>query len=221
MHVISDRERASLAALRICEVDDPILRVCRHIPHKGRRVLIPLGLAHLFEALPSVGGTMKPNLVRETIEIVARAKIGTTYRRSAGPGDAPYEYSCSTFTRAIFAFMGIHLSRYAIDQSYQGHILEEPCRACLAFWENQFPIRDSDRSIGHVGLVTEHTTVIHGLWTRKVIVEEPLWPARTTPLFVDIVPEESSLLIQVPTKIQGIETALDLARFLQRPPRTS
>ncbi len=216
MQELSHKERAYLASLRICDVHEPRLSVDCPIPRTGRRVLVPFALCHLFAEITAPAETMTTYNLRETVELLARGKLGTVYRREALPIDAPNAYSCSTFVKALFAFIGIDLPRYAIDQSYVGNYLYNSRQSCLVFSAHQFPIKDQDRSVSHVGLVTQHRTIIHGSSTQRCVVEEPFNDEPC--FFVDIIPDELSLLLYVPDHIQGVETALDLARWLQRPP---
>ncbi len=219
MRPISRRDRKLLGSRRICTVNEPwIGELLPTIPHKGRRVLAPMRLLPLFDGLPNVGGEIIKTDIARTVEHLARAKLGTNYRATAMPSYAPKGYSCSTFVHWMFAFVGMYMPRYAIDQSYIGERLDAPGRPGLAFYRNRFPIRDRGRAVGHVGITTTRGTIIHGSHVAGQIVEEAI-PSGAE-LFTDPFPKEPQLLLIIPNKIEGIETALDLARWLERPLRT-
>lgn len=215
---VARRDRKLLTSRRICTVNEPwIGQILPNIPHHGRRVLVPKRLVHLFEGLIALGGEILEINLQTTMERLARAKVGKCYRATAMPDLAPKGYSCSTFIYWMFAFIGLHLPRYAIDQSYVGDRLEEPGRPGLAFYRNRFPIRDRSRSVGHVGFTTRRGTIIHGSSQKEQIVEESIPP--NAELYTNPFPKEPQVLLVIPNKIEGIETALDLVRWLERPLR--
>ncbi|MBM5789649.1 NlpC/P60 family protein [Candidatus Parcubacteria bacterium] len=206
-----------LAQLRICSVLEPWLAdALPRVPHLGRRVLVPAcDVEAFFTDLPQHGGAILKTAVRITAVRLARLKINGKYEPKALPDYAPKIYSCSTFIAKVFAFVGIHLPRYAIDQSYFGRQIRRPGQPGLAFYRNTFPIADADRVIGHVGLTTRDGTIIHGSRAQGHIVEEAL--PDDAVLFTDPFPKSPQRLLIIPPKIQGVETALDVARWLARP----
>jgi hypothetical protein len=202
-------------------VNEPwISDVLKSIQHRGRRVLVPARLVEHFQGIKEQEGEVLPfshaNL-RTTIITLVRAKLGAYYMATAQPNSAPKCYSCSTFTYWVFAFVGLHLPRYAIDQSYVGHCVDKPVSAGFAFFRNRFPIQDPDREIGHVGITTRNRRLIHGSASKEKIIEVPL-PGGAA-LFTDPLPKSPQTLLIIPQKIQGVRTALDLLRWLERPPR--
>lgn len=219
MCTLSKKDQQLLGSLRVCPVhetkhpDFP-----EHIPRSGQRVFVPLRLMECFHTLKEQGGNVVELNPGHTIEQIARTKIGAIYQATSLPEHAPRYYSCSTFTFWVFSCIGMRLPRYAIDQSYIGQLLTRPSRPGLAFYQNRFPIRDSDRAIGHVGITTREGTIIHGSVQAGRILEEPI-PEHAV-LFTDPFPLEPHMLLIIPKKIKGIETALDLARWLARPLRT-
>lgn len=218
MCTLTKRDQRLLSHLRVCSVHET-----KHpefpesIPRNGWRVFVPLRLMELFRTLTTHGGAVLELKPGHIIEQIARSKIGAIYQATSLPEHAPRHYSCSTFTFWVFACIGIHLPRYAIDQSYIGQCVAQPSRPGLAFYQNRFPLQDSDRAIGHVGITTRDGTIIHGSSQVGRILEEPL-PEHAV-LFTDPFPLEPHMLLILPKKIKGIETALDLARWLARPLR--
>lgn len=216
MRPMTRAEREILESRRICDVCEPWLEdALKNIPHSGRRVLVPDVSADRFSTITKHGGGMLPTAYRITIARLARLKVGTRYEPKAIPERAPKVYSCSTFVAWLFAFVGLSMPRYAIDQSYVGRRVRQPGQLGLAFYRNAFPIEDEDRAIGHVGLTTREGTIIHGSREHVTIVEEPIPDGAV--LFTDPFPDGVQRLIIIPNKIQGVETALDLARWLARP----
>ena len=84
----------------------------------------------------------------------------------------------------------------------------------MVFYKNRFPITDSDRSIGHVGILTTNKTIIHGSSKSRKIVEQTF---DKKPIMIrDVIPNYSCILLVLPEQQEGAETALDLLRFAQR-----
>lgn len=215
--------REILSRLTVCHhtplyLSDPLLA----LPPHGRCVLVPASCDTVFTTLNEQGGVIFPlscaDLIK-SVENVARSAIGSPYLTTAMPNTAPTIFSCSTFVAWVFAAIGIHLPRYAIDQSYEGLRCLTPPRFGLAFFQNKYPLHDFDRAIGHVGIKTMQNTLIHGSITEKMIVEEPL--TYDVVLYTNPFPSQPSLLLVLPDHIQGVQTALDLARWLQRPLRNT
>lgn len=200
-------------------VNEPTLgKALWQIPHKGRRVLVPARLDHLFSTIGEYnGGAVLKIATRKIVQDLARTKVGRCYKATALPELAPSVYSCSTLTYWVYAFVGLNLPRYAIDQSHIGHKARKSIAGGLAFYRNRFPIEDRDRAIGHVGITTSRQTIIHGSFTAGVVVEEAIPDGAV--LFGNPIPREPQVVIIVPNKIQGITTALDLMRYLERPLR--
>jgi hypothetical protein len=200
------------------------LSICRPKEKKGDypfengdapRILLPYRLLECADLiLKKCGGRLTQPDIRTLVELIAYEKLNTEYRARSTPAEAPDKYSCSTLTQAVFANVGIHLPRYAIDQSYIGTLLEEPCEGSLVFYKNRFPITDSDRSIGHVGILTTNNTIIHGSSKLRKIVEQTF---DKKPIMIrDVIPNYSCMLLILPEQQEGVETALDLLRFAQR-----
>lgn len=88
------------------------------------------------------------------------------FKKHAHPDEAPTFFDCATFTRYIFDSIGILLPRRPIQQYLFGaHVeLENVKEGDLIFAEgirNFHPLQSVDTKIGHVGLITNHETVIH------------------------------------------------------------
>ena len=205
-------DREILSRLRIC--------IPREKKHRQPRVLVPNRLLPLFAPILDFDGQIYDDIHLITRVIwIARQKVCTPYFNQATPEDGPEQYSCSTFIQAVFAQVGIDLPRYAIDQSYVGREYpqdHDPGIGDLVFFRNRFPIQDPDREIGHVGLVSDAGWIIHGSQKTKMISGEaiPNGIVKATYPF----PNWDSTLVILPSKLKGMKTALDLARFLQRPP---
>lgn len=219
MQSLSAVDRRLLASRQIMTVNEPWLgKTLPQIPHKGRRVLVPTRLASLFATITQYDKDAVLSIdVHKIVERLARTKVDRYYRATAPTDLAPKGYSCSTLTYWVYAFAGLSLPRYAIDQSYVGHVVTKATAGGLAFYRNRFPIEDRDRAIGHVGIITNKQTIIHGSSAARKVVEETI-PYGAV-LFTDPFPKDPQILIIVPNKIQGITTALDLARWLERPLR--
>lgn len=218
MRPLSKRNRELLCTRRICDVNEPwIDGILPAIPHYGQRVLVPARLITCFAGITSQGGSILNPQLRRVVLTLARTKVGRMYRATALPSLAPKGYSCSTLTYWVYAFIGLDLSRYAIDQSHIGKRVLVPVPAGFAFYENSFPIRDPDRAIGHVAITISANMVIHGSSRLGKVIEESL--PNGAILYTDPIPNEPQRLIIIPPKIEGVFTALDLARWLERPPR--
>lgn len=216
MRPMTRAERETLESRRICDVCEPWLEeALKNTPHSGRRVLVPDVSADRFSTITKHGGAMLPTAYRITIVRLARLKVGAHYESKAMPNRAPKVYSCSTFIAHLCAFVGLSMPRYAIDQSYVGKRVRHLAQPGLAFYRNAFPLEDEDRAIGHVGLTTREGTIIHGSRARGEIVEEPIPDGAV--LFTDPFPQGVQRLLVIPDKIQGVATALDVARWLARP----
>ena len=204
---IPDTFRRSLESLRICRANGIT-----------PRVLVPESALPWLEKTDAKGGRVEDaNDLSDRLVAFARIQIGMEYKTHATIQLAPHTFSCSTFVKYAFASVGIWMPRYSIDQTYCGTIVEtvnwKP--GTLAFWKGEFPIRDEDRAVGHIGIVCGERRIIHaGSKSGAVHEFEPLYPE--TARFVDPFPAERHVLVLPPTEERGLETALDIVRWLQR-----
>ena len=211
MNILSHAERKELSLLFIC------FKRGHGMNHRGC-VLVPNRFLKWFRTILRYDGNIISMKAAQHVVGHARQLIGSAYNRQSGPEQAPDFFSCSSLMQTVFAEAGIALPRYAIDQSYAGKPID-PANApigSLLFEGNSFPIEDPDRIIGHVAIVIGKEKMIHGCWKAKKIVEATI-PERMTHA-CNPIPQEPCSLILIPTHLRGIQTALDLARFLQRPP---
>lgn len=193
------------------------LRVCR-ANGISPRVLIPETALDWMTTAEENGIRVElPDDLRERAVAFGRRQIGASYETLASIQRAPGVFSCSAFVKYVFAFVGIWMPRYAVDQSYRGRAIDGPdwTTGTLAFWKSWYPIEDPSRTVGHVGIACDHGRVLHAGGTSKTVHEfESLRPDRA--LFVDPFPNDPQALIHLPPEERGLETALDLVRFLQR-----
>lgn len=210
MNPLPDALRVTLSGLRVCRANG--------IP---ARVLVPVGLEPWLRPIRERGGTAEEiDGLPDRVISFARRFLETGYRAHATLRDAPNEFSCSSYTAYAFAFVGIHLPRYAVDQSYVGRPVsrEHPLRkGTLAFWRSEFPVRDTDRSIGHVAIATGDGTLLHAS-TREGRNDVHVFPPKNgvATLATDPFPQGPQLLAHIPSNRRDLETALDVVRWLQR-----
>ena len=208
MNRLPDDLRSRLGSLRICRANGI-----------SPRVLVPATTLPWFENVDARGGSIDDDAddLPDRVVGFARRQIGIDYHAHATVQSAPHAFSCSTLVKYAFAWIGIHMPRYAVDQTYSGVVIEtvdwKPGN--LVFWKGEFPIRDPDRAVGHVGIVCGDQRIIHaGSGDGFVHEFTPLRPE--TARFVDPFPTEPHVLVFPPTEERGLETALDIVRWLQR-----
>ncbi len=208
MNRLPDDLRLRLGSLRICRANGI-----------SPRVLVPESALPWFENIDARDGAIDRDVddLRDQVVSFARRQIGIEYHARATIQSAPHAFSCSTLVKYAFAWIGIHMPRYAVDQTYHGAIVEtvDWNPGTLAFWKGEFPIRDEDRAVGHVGIVCGERRIIHaGSGDGSVHEFTPLRPESAS--FVDPFPTEPHALVLPPTEVRGLETALDIVRWLQR-----
>lgn len=207
---LNQKTRALLRSRRICDAMTCVGRL--------RLVLVPKSCAELFAPIVSQGGAVcsEENL-RDRILGDAYEQIGQPYARSATMTVAPIAFSCSTFTRFVFAKIGLWLPRYSIEQSYMGERIDPRMArpGDLVFWHNRWPIRDEDRSVGHVGIVAWDGKFIdasvqgEGVRARRLIPSNVECACR-------VLPDEPQVTIRVPSSESDLDTAETVADWLQR-----
>ncbi len=212
---ISQRDRELLAGIRLCQ---PCLHRHQDLSVATRlraRVLLPDRFHGAFAPINHRKGlTRSINSIDEALW-VAISQLGKPYQRKAGPNLAPLTFSCSSFVQWVFAHVGVSLPRFAIDQSYMGQRIPPMgfMAGMLLFYQNSWPITDTDRSVGHVALAISDHEMIHGSSRSSRIVREEI----PEPLLVtNVLADRGNLLVEVPDSVTGLETALDVYRWLQR-----
>lgn len=208
MTVIPDDLRSRLESMRVCRANG--IPPC---------VLVPTDSLPWLKNIDAKGGRIDEEVddLADRLVAFARRQIGTEYRAHATIQSAPKAFSCSTLVKYAFASVGIWMPRYAVDQTYRGSVVErnEWKPGTLAFWKGEFPIRDAGRAVGHIGIVCGDRRIIHaGTGDGSVQEFTPLRPESAG--FVDPIPNDHHALVFLPTEERGLETALDIARWLQR-----
>lgn len=147
-----------------------------HFRKIGRRCAFPLSAIPLppektlaiIERIPGLHilNDQHTTLVSEYLPTFAQRQIGVSkYLQNARPVDAPQWVNCSTFAAFVYAQMGVHLPRLAIQQSEIGALVprDQLCIGDLVFatgYINRF--RDNpDQSVGHVAIVIGPNQYIH------------------------------------------------------------
>lgn len=208
MSQLPDALRVTLSGLRVCRANGI-----------APRVLVPAEAESWFSLVESRGGSIEEDGARpDAVVSFGRRFLGAPYDAHATVADAPNTFSCSSLARYAFAYVGISMARYAVDQSYQGRSIDatHPIpMGMLAFWKSEFPIRDPSRTVGHVAISLGDGQLLHAGGERRDV--HVFLPQRATALLaVDPFPEGPSLLIHLPSNRRDLETALDVARWLQR-----
>lgn len=204
MRPLPDDLRIRLEGLKIC-----------HANGITPRVLVPEQALEWLQNVDVRGGEVEyVDDPRERVLAFGRRFLDAPYDRAADIHSAPGRFSCSSFVKYALASVGIHMPKFAIDQSRRGTPLEgmvwEP--GTLICWPSEFPIRDPDRMVGHIGFACGERRALHA-GGRKHTVHEFAPKRPEAALFVNPFPTEPSALIHAP---RGFETALDLVRSLQR-----
>ncbi|MBI5530752.1 MAG: C40 family peptidase [Candidatus Doudnabacteria bacterium] len=112
-----------------------------------------------------------------SVTAIARGLVGKSqYRRGANPYLAPEIVDCSSMTKWIFGEIGIWMPRHSIDQRDMGRRVTKPREGDLVFtsgWRNYY-WDDQNDGVGHVGIVTKDSTVIHAANSKVGVVETKL-----------------------------------------------
>jgi hypothetical protein len=212
---IPQSDRKLLAGIRLCQPcthrhDD--LTVTERL---SSRVLLPDRFHGPFAGINRRGGLTKSINPTDEVLWVARSQLNKPYFNKAGPGQAPLKFSCSSFVQWVFGHIGVAMPRFAIDQSYVG--TRRPSGdfkpGTLLFYRNSWPITDTGRSIGHVAIAVSGSEMIHGSSKSGRIVREAIQtPSMVTNVLVGL----GEILVEIPDTVTGLETALDVYRWLQR-----
>jgi cell wall-associated NlpC family hydrolase len=208
---ISHNERIYLKNLKVCYPTDRDPE--EEIDSRAPRVLVPEWHSHLFVGLTKRGGAVLAiKNLREEVAKIAKLKLGRPYGRSRASAPDRGCYSCSSFVKEVFAMIGIHLPKYAIDQSYCGSPMSEAQIGDLLFFEGKFPLRDYPKAVGHVAIKIEKDEMIHALDQAGSVITSTAW---TLELVSSVIPSEPHVLIMLPSG-SDFETALDVARWRQK-----
>ncbi len=211
MNELPYADREALARLRLTRPHDNTVSVATRMRADMWRVLVPAELAHWFEH-PQLTQLHRQMPLRQFLPAMARTHLGAAYARIPDLKSGNV-FNCATLMQDVFAWVGIDLPPFSIDQSYIGIALEKPRPAALALFPNSFPIHDPDRSIGHVGIITEFGWLIHASSEHEMVVEEPL---SSPSMMMDILPPDPHILVMLEENPRGLKTALDVVRWLQR-----
>jgi hypothetical protein len=113
-----------------------------------------------------------------SIDIVelARWQIGVAkYRRGAAFSEAPGVVDCSSFTQWLYSVKGIELPRRSIQQRQMGIAInpDQLRPGDLVFVSGHIDYFESNPNdgVGHVGIATGKSTVIHAANTRTGVIE--------------------------------------------------
>jgi hypothetical protein len=107
---------------------------------------------------------------------IARSCIGkSTYRRGSSIHSAPQQFDCSSFTKWLYAQMGIKLPRRSIQQRELGDtvLISELAPGDLVFVTGRvnYFFDDPESGVGHVGIATGEDTIIHAASSRVGVIE--------------------------------------------------
>ena len=207
MDTLPDDLRVKLGTLRVCRANGI-----------APRVLVPERALSWVKDADARGGSLEvADDLPERVIAFARRTIGVRYRIHAEIQDAPGSFSCSSLVKFAFASVGIWMPRYAIDQSYLGVRGNEHAwiEGNLVFWKSEWPIRDQTRAIGHVGIATGTRRLNHA-GQKDGVVSEIITCRPDLASFSNPFPAGPQVLLFPPPDRRGLETALDVVRFLQR-----
>ena len=127
-------------------VDSAVLAVTDYMSVYRSTCFWKEGLKGSFESRDSVATS---NLIKEMLNF-AESFTGTRYRRGA---NGPKAFDCSGFTSYVFGEFGYTLNRVSRQQIYDGkQVAQDELRpGDLVFFNG----RSVNKTIGHVGIVTE------------------------------------------------------------------
>lgn len=108
------------------------------------------------------------------VEIV-RARIGKSiYKRGAIIDQWPEQLDCSGLTKWAYGQLGIWIPRYSIDQLvYADENFDFPRIGDLVFTSGRrnYYFDNSEKGIGHVGMVVSENSIVHAANSKIGIVE--------------------------------------------------
>lgn len=138
-----------------------------------------LGLPISDEQAISILRRKKFRMVEVDLIQLARQCIGTSlYRRGASPHYAPQLVDCSSFVKWLYGQRGIWLPRRSIQQRELGEVVlqEEIFPGDLVFVSGliDYYHNDPKDGVGHVGIATENSTIIHAANSQVHVTETPL-----------------------------------------------
>lgn len=118
-------------------------------------------------------------LVNVDVVMLARSRVGkSTYRRGARTHEGPDTFDCSSLMKWLYAQKGIWLPRRSIQQR-QACIrvaTDQLIAGDLVFTSGYIDYFDTDPGdgVGHVGLATGSSTIIHAANSKVGIIESPI-----------------------------------------------
>jgi len=111
------------------------------------------------------------------IASLIRDQIGSRYRRGARLFEAPEVFDCSSFTKWVYAQLGIWLPRRSIQQRTFGEEIpvQDAKAGDLIFKSGWIDYYDTDPAdgVGHVGIHTGEGTVVHAANRKLGVIESP------------------------------------------------
>ena len=118
-------------------------------------------------------------VVHVDIIVLARKCIGVSrYHRGARLSEAPDIVDCSSFVKWLYAQRGIWLPRRSIQQRELGEVvhLHDLAAGDLIFTSGQIDYYHNNPSdgVGHVGIATGDTTVVHAANRKTNVIESSL-----------------------------------------------
>ncbi len=136
---------------------------------------VPLSREAILSVLQQKGFTP----INVDLIALARQCITTSrYRRGARLSEAPAIVDCSSFVKWLYAQRGIWLPRRSIQQRDCGEAIELEYLVAgdvlfVSGWIDYYHY-DPRNGVGHVGIATGESTVIHAANSRANVVESPV-----------------------------------------------
>jgi hypothetical protein len=164
------------------------------------------------------------NLIQFDLEDLARFHVGTSqYCLGSLMSFAPTQVDCSSFVKWLYAQVGIWLPRLSVQQlEYGKEVAFDQARSgdLIFTSRNKRSLYRTDPTfdVGHVGMVTGKSTVIHAKNSREGIIESRFLAYRYSPRFRGIrryLPEQVNdfVTLEVPTWLD-VETSDDIRWLL-------
>lgn len=152
-------------------IDNRKVRLCGIVPDSWN---LGISTDEILELLRSELGC---EILSVNISVLTRSTLGRKYKRGASQNIAPLAFDCSSLSLWVYSKMGVLLPRYAIDQREVGQRLEglnDLAEGDLVFTQGSIGRFYEDRSddVGHLGIFTDSSTIIHAKNVESGVVEE-------------------------------------------------